>query len=796
MLVNVFSSFGRILVLKPGEIFETPEGERLAITDKTALKSETYLQHKDIYDVVFEWKDHETIRLKSLREVIDRITEPRYSVKHPDPNEDSGPAGDTILILEGDPEDEDEVEVAIDEETEILSVAPVVRLADSGLALDYSYHLDRNQDQVCREPLGSRLLVFGRPGTGKTGTLIRRLDFKVSRECLAGEEEAIIDQLAESGYPQHAISWRLFTPTVTLKRHLTAPFKKALVPGHQDNVVTWAEYRKEMARNLFGVLQTPSGGKLILSSNLNYLTVTAKTHTERWFDDFNQYQWRYFVNSLKNHAARLAASADQNLASLGNRSREALDQSTPGALARLYLALEPRIPTISGYDSILSKAVMEGTEGIIKAQSERDPNFLVDLTELCEAAPRSSKEPAPGGEESFLAAYALLAKVIREKSSSLALGQSYQPEERKKRVWEFLASRLDERALTPLGVNCLSLSSLRKLNCSSLTFASAYFDSLIESYLAYREAGPEWYVKPGINNLYINELELDIILLAILEASSSLLWQDYLKPGRFPLGPILKAHKKELRNQILVDEAVDFSPVQLKCALNLSHPACGSFYATGDFNQRLTTWGTKSLTDFEWAINGAVEKTLLSNYRVSQPLEELAQLVAPKATQGYAETTDFASSLAFKPVLLPISENLATATAWIADRIREIRRKVGQIPAIGVTMNSETDLGAVAASLTEALTDCQVKAVVYRENEIPEEDSPIHVINLKWLKGLEFEALFLLDLDKLVTSLPDLYRQYLYLAISRAASFFGATCQEGLPEALAYLAPSFGESFE
>ncbi|MDR0549462.1 MAG: ATP-binding domain-containing protein [Deltaproteobacteria bacterium] len=792
MLVNAFTSFGRILSLKPGDIFETPDGERLAITEKTTLTPIDYGQKRDIYDAIFEWGDQE-VRLKSLREFVDRMTEPRYSVKHPADEKPKAP-GDTLLVLEGDYEDE--VEVAIDEETEILSATPVVRLADQAFHLGYSTHLDQRQDQICRQPLGSRLLVLGQPGTGKTLTMIRRLDFKIAREALADEERAIIDQSSEVGYPPHPISWRLFSPSNILKNYVSSAFKEALIPGFEDNVVAWTDYRKELARNHFGILQTPTGGKLILSSNLNYLSDKARNHVDRWFEDFNLYQWQYFVSNLKRHALRLAQSADPNLASLGARSQEALEQCQPGALARLYIALEPRIPTISGYDSILSQAVTAATEQIIKALSERESNFLLTVTELYESLPkRSAKEPAPGTEESYLLAYSFLAQVIREKSRAVALDRAYRVDERRTRFWEFLAERLDETSLASLGHNCLSLTSLRKLNCAKAAFAGSYFESLIESYLAFRKAGPEWYVKAGLDNQYVNELELDVILLAILEASSALLWQDYLKPGRFTLGPILSAHKKEMRDQILVDEAVDFSPVQLKCAMNLTIPSSGSFYATGDLNQRFTPWGAKSTADFEWAIQGLSESTLLANYRVSSPLNDLAKAVFAKSGAQYAIKTSFASEGTYKPVLLDKSPDLENTVAWLADRIREITRKIGQTPAIAVTMNSETALGGVAKALTLALDDSRLTAAVYRDNESPEEDAPIRVINLKRIKGLEFEAVFLLDLDKMVAGIPDLYRQHLYVAISRAATFFGATCGEGLPEPLANLAPFFGENW-
>jgi hypothetical protein len=40
-----------------------------------------------------------------------------------------------------------------------------------------------------------------------------------------------------------------------------------------------------------------------------------------------------------------------------------------------------------------------------------------------------------------------------------------------------------------------------------------------------------------------------------------------------------------------------FSPVQLACMAQLCDPAANSFVACGDFNQRITSWGSRSDAD-------------------------------------------------------------------------------------------------------------------------------------------------------------------------------------------------------
>ena len=52
--------------------------------------------------------------------------------------------------------------------------------------------------------------------------------------------------------------------------------------------------------------------------------------------------------------------------------------------------------------------------------------------------------------------------------------------------------------------------------------------------------------------------------------------------------------------QVFVDEATDFSAVQLGCMIELAHPLLQSWFACGDLQQRLTTHGLEDLSELEW----------------------------------------------------------------------------------------------------------------------------------------------------------------------------------------------------
>jgi DNA helicase IV len=71
----------------------------------------------------------------------------------------------------------------------------------------------------------------------------------------------------------------------------------------------------------------------------------------------------------------------------------------------------------------------------------------------------------------------------------------------------------------------------------------------------------------------------------------------------------------------------------------------------------------------------------------------------------------------------------------------------------------------------------------------------VRVFSVEHIKGLEFEAVFFVDVDELATFYPDTYEKYLYVGVTRAATYLGMTCSNTLPSKLEPLRALMGESF-
>src|SRR5207248_1413002 len=97
----------------------------------------------------------------------------------------------------------------------------------------------------------------------------------------------------------------------------------------------------------------------------------------------------------------------------------------------------------------------------------------------------------------------------------------------------------------------------------------------------------------------------DIIVLSILEAAAELMRDRRIFAEMQNRNyPELERVASVYKHQVMVDEATDFSPIQLRIMRRLSHPQFESFFACGDFNQRITEWGTRSVEEMRWAIPG------------------------------------------------------------------------------------------------------------------------------------------------------------------------------------------------
>ncbi len=229
----------------------------------------------------------------------------------------------------------------------------------------------------------------------------------------------------------------------------------------------------------------------------------------------------------------------------------------------------------------------------------------------------------------------------------------------------------------------------------------------------------------------------------------------------------------------------------------LTHPATRSFFSCGDFNQRLTTWGSRNLREIEWAVPGISTKTIKISYRQSRELNELARALV---RLGGGDDADMEMLLpenminnGVSPVLGEELSGTDVVAAWLAERIAEVESIVSPLPSVAVLVPKEAEVQPLADALDRLLADANIRAVPCLQGQAIGKENDVRVFDIQHIKGLEFEAVFFVGVDRLAKNQPELFDKYLYVGTTRAATYLGVTCDTALPAVLGPLRPMFAK---
>jgi len=787
-LASYRAPVGRLASLAIGAEFTLPNGTVVEVLERAQLRPNALADGWDSRDTVVEAENFGPFTIESLRALLTEV------------------AGEEVT--------EDILGQLLAEETVKANIIDGVRRSViTKMGLRDQPILDQYQDEIFRLPLDKRLLILGPPGTGKTTTLIRRLGQKLDTAFLEEGEQRLVETVASAQGIAHANSWLMFTPTELLKQYLKEAFAREGVPASDLRIRTWQDYRRELARNAFGILRTASGGgTFVLKDGLTSLSETALERPIQWFDDFDAWQRKAYVQELHDAATQLHDAKTPEVLSLGARLQDILSPAADGALAAMFGSLAVEIAKVQA----LVSSMKEGSDAKIKAalnlQLNRNRAFLDELAHVIDSlqqAPNDAddqddpdadeEEDATGPRTGRAAALNAYMQAVRAQARAAASKRTVSKASRNGKIIEWLGDRgLTEADRAEVGASLLVQASARRF----VNPVKRYLDGIPKRYRAFRrerQSANTWYRHEGFEARDIHPLELDIVLLSILRAAGDLIsrpnvQRDIDSPAWSSLQPILGHY----RNQILVDEATDFSPIQLSCMAALAHPRLHSFFACGDFNQRLTTWGARSADDLKWVFADFDIKEITVSYRQSKQLNDLARAMirAVGGTEQDASLPANMDSVGVAPALLEHATNAETIVGWLADRVREIERFVGQLPSTAIFVNTEDDVARVADALNAALAEHNIQVIACREGQAVGQESNVRVFDIQHIKGLEFEAVFFVGIDQLATLHPALFDKYLYVGTTRAATYLGVTCQGTLPSAIESLRTHFCQDWQ
>ena len=747
-LSSIYSSFGRLTSLPLGSSFKTSKGEILRLIERALLRPKDYFDSRDSFNTLFESLNREPMRVKSLRAFIGAFGERRKKPQEPSASADAPTVG---------PLRPEALDVVVDEG----EIRPVI----SALSLAPPLIVSTAQDAISRQSLASRPVIIGPPGSGKTTALIRRLDFKTNREALDDDEPGLADRLEKlSGCP-HAMSWRLFTPTRELKSFLKTAVDSLAIPGFDLNASTWADERLSLAESL-GLLRHLA----IVPDGQGGLAPAAALDSISWYKDFVAFHLESFYGALRRRAAALSENSNPEVASMGaaladivgkaagkplpwfreslSARQEALREMVKARATNLGRELKASFEALLAGDPLIS-------EGLVALESP-NPGTMPDAR-LRRTAERIYKEAVLDyalvtRQRRVLPKESLAAKVIA------FLGQGRLPAAPK---------------LLALGTARSEANSLKRFKVDNRLFLDGYFETLVPSYLRFKRRDRLWYEAFGQAPSKVEGLELDVLILAVLEPGWELARLDLREPGAPPRSLAVARHRYLMRNQILVDDASDFSPIQLKAMASLAHPSTGAIALAADLTDSLTPWGLKNIDQLEWALPRHSLVELSVNFRQSRRLAELADALEGGAlsrlTGSFHEDHG-----APKPVLASNVGTVAAQAAWLGERVLEIRERAGGLASIGIIV-PEAQVSAISGRLNRVLETSGVQALVLTPERGFGAPGQVHVLAAAQARGLEFEGVLLVD----PPSGPETR-----LMMTRAAAYLGICLSGDVPPEL------------
>lgn len=612
--------------------------------------------------------------------------------------------------------------------------------------------LDPAQDEIFRLPLQTRLLIDGAPGTGKTTVLLKRLSQKTKREFLTDEEsKAIRDEDWQDGR-----NWMLFTPSDLLKVYLKEAMAKELLPASDDHVKVYRTFRLELLRDI-GFIRVGQNGFFKAAAEGSQMMKRGS----------GDEQVKLATAFGKFLASRYAAHFRAAIQKFNNETRAPLGKLADAAQKVLNVALD-----------ILSKPIE-------------------DVVALRQAQQRAAGYRKLNEQLNKLISSVRAVSAYQDITSDLPLPGIYRQSLGLPGILESLTTSGMDGALFP-ELSPLVDGLRRHVKDLSDTISMGQLFQLVpKCFQQFREMPDEqkrFFTEAAaklIDDLVLTEQEQDVLLFHATEFVREL--SSEIPPNLVGVSGDVRAILVRMRMIVCVDEAADFSPLEIACIERFSNPVSGGVTLCGDLMQRVTEQGLKKWSDLEEVSSKYQSRKLIISYRQTERLFSIAKdLYRHVLGQEPEFSSAFPRCAQDLAALLHKSTEVKPAEQWLSERICEIHALCTKhLPTTAILVAHPDDVEPLRIKLKPILYENGFEVEASHSGQALGDSARVRIFPVEFIKGLEFEAVFYIGLDRMAEIHRDLIDKYVYVGLSRARSFLGVTVERQFPQRLKCIADHF-----
>lgn len=677
--------------------------------------------------------------------------------------------------------------------------------------------LDKFQDVLRREKVfDGTLIINGGPGTGKTTMLIQRITFLTTPTI---EEVFVLSEQDKNIIFNQERNWIFFSPSELLRSYLDYAIRKEGLTSTKEKVTTWELFKQKAVRE-YGFVNPETRRPFIFLKGRTFYNGNFK-NTRTLNDNFTE----YFINSQRK---KLQRSFELNTASFSWHSlalrmksslRDLINFKDLSQLVNGYYNFRENFSEETRQVRVAYRSALDELANILQVNVESADDLNNWFNQALQTSDETQKEDIDEEPEDDLDNEGLeenevispdyrikLSKLLKRIVGRYALSTIDQNTRLKKEDRAYLdkiAMLFDDRSLKPIAEGAYFVKYYERISRGVESNLLREFTIIYKLFRKEMQVEIESLLNVG-GNTTLNE-----ILTAKTEKNKKITtsefdfffhWINSLIKTIYRVNTRLYdsskdtyivAFKNLYKGIIAIDEATDFSPLELLGMSSFAYPKFNCVTLSGDLMQRMTDKGLHRWEDFTSLLENATIGSLKIAYRQTPPLLNLASLVYEKNTGLKPDFESYTAPDTKYPLpLYYINKEEENRIQWLADRIEEINKVYRpSIPSIAVFAKDDSEVVRIAGLLNNnsTISELYLSAVPCIGGQILGDKQNIRVFPIEHIKGLEFETVFFWDIDNLSALTDDLLDKFIYVGLSRATFYLGITAINDFPDKLTYL---------